>query len=96
MAMTHYTELLESKGLVLARADSISPQLISPAEVCLSLDLLLISNCLFRNPCCLQYMHTLAAMLCFCASRLRGEAMCSSKVCHTVMLIQQWLTCVCV
>ena len=34
MAMTHYTELLESKGLVLARADSISPHLISPAEVC--------------------------------------------------------------
>ena len=41
MAMTHYTELLESKGLVLARADSISPHLISPAEVCFSLCLLL-------------------------------------------------------
>lgn len=34
MAMTHYTELLEQKGVVLARADSISPHLISPAEVC--------------------------------------------------------------
>ena len=33
MAITHYTELLESKGLVLARADSISQHLISPAEV---------------------------------------------------------------
>lgn len=33
MAITHYTELLEDKGLVLAKADAISPHLISVAEV---------------------------------------------------------------
>lgn len=39
LAITHYTELLEDKGLVLAKADAISPHLISVAEVsmCLSL-----------------------------------------------------------
>lgn len=33
MAITHYTELLDDKGLVLAKADAISPHLISVAEV---------------------------------------------------------------
>ena len=33
LAITHYTELLDDKGLVLAKADAISPHLISTAEV---------------------------------------------------------------
>ena len=33
LAITHYTELLDEKGLVLAKADAISPHLISVAEV---------------------------------------------------------------
>ena len=33
LVITHYTELLEDKGLVLAKADAISPHLISVAEV---------------------------------------------------------------
>ncbi len=34
LAITHYTELLDEKGLVLAKADAISPHLVSVAEVC--------------------------------------------------------------
>lgn len=33
LAIMHYTELLDEKGLVLAKADAISPHLISVAEV---------------------------------------------------------------
>lgn len=33
LAITHYTELLDEKGLVLSKADAISPHLISVAEV---------------------------------------------------------------
>ena len=33
LAIMHYTELLDDKGLVLAKADAISPHLISTAEV---------------------------------------------------------------
>ncbi len=33
LAIMHYTELLDEKGLVLAKADAISPHLILVAEV---------------------------------------------------------------
>lgn len=46
LAITHYTELLEDKGLVLAKADAISPHLISVAEVNMCLSVLLTVNTL--------------------------------------------------
>jgi len=52
MAMTHYTELLESKGLVLARADCISPHLISPAE---ARTLMTLTYAFYTDP--VSYLH---------------------------------------
>ena len=52
LTIMHYTELLDEKGLVLAKADAISPHLISVAEVCNFAQRTLDTSLHFMYCCC--------------------------------------------
>ncbi|KAL3144065.1 hypothetical protein ABBQ32_003863 [Trebouxia sp. C0010 RCD-2024] len=54
LAITHYTELLEDKGIVLAKADAISPHLISVAE---ARTLMTLMYAFYSDPVSFLHVH---------------------------------------
>ncbi|KAL3144817.1 hypothetical protein ABBQ38_001926 [Trebouxia sp. C0009 RCD-2024] len=54
LAITHYTELLEDKGIVLAKADAISPHLISVAE---ARTLMTLTYAFYSDPVSFLHVH---------------------------------------